>query len=151
MPAHPGERKIPCTDATRCGLGERCCKTRVRRDGFQLDSRRESSRGQRQRYTTTEKENLAVIFGLKTFQHVLYRESFEVVTDHMALIWLMSLKDPRERLARWIVEMRTFQFNVLHEKGDRELMAPPGAMSRDTVLTRGMTLCDRCLNGVEKV
>jgi RNase H-like domain found in reverse transcriptase len=66
------------------------------------------------------------------FRHVLYGESFEVVTDHMALIWLMSLKDPRERLARWIVDMQTFQFNVLHGKGGGELMALPDALTRDT-------------------
>jgi hypothetical protein len=57
---------------------------------------------------------------------------------------------PRERLARWIVEMQTFQFNVLHEKGDGELMALPDALSRDTFLTRDMMLCNRCLNGVEE-
>jgi hypothetical protein len=68
----------------------------------------------------------------------------------MAFLW-MSLQDPRERLARWIVEMRTFQFNVLHEKGDGELMALPGALSWDTFLTRGVTLCNRCLKGVKEV
>jgi RNase H-like domain found in reverse transcriptase len=87
-------------------------------------------KGTEPRYTTTERENLAVVLGLRKFRHYVYGEPFEVVTDHIALTWLMSLRDPKDRLARWIVEMQAFDFEVLYERGDGELMAVPDALSR---------------------
>jgi hypothetical protein len=71
--------------------------------------------------------NLAVMFGLRKFRHCLYGEMFEFITDHIALTWLLALRDQKERLARWIVEMQTYDFDVLNERGDGELMAVPDA------------------------
>jgi RNase H-like domain found in reverse transcriptase len=102
------------------------------------------------RNTMTERENLAVVFGLRKFRHYVYGEPFEVVTDHIALTWLMSLRDSKERLARWIVEMQAYDFEVLYERGDGEIMAVPDALSRDT-MDRTVTLCHRCLEAVNPV
>jgi RNase H-like domain found in reverse transcriptase len=63
-------------------------------------------------FTTTRKECLAVVFGLRKFRHLLHGEDFVVVTDHSALTWLLSLREPKERLARWIVEIQMFRFSV---------------------------------------
>jgi hypothetical protein len=71
-----------------------------------------------------------------------------VVTDHIALTWLLSLREPKERLARWIVEIQTFGFEVLYKKGDGELMAVPDAVSRDT-MDSDVVLCHRCLEAVQ--
>jgi RNase H-like domain found in reverse transcriptase len=90
-------------------------------------------KGVETRYTTSEKENLAVVFGLRKFRHCLYWEKFEVITDHIGLTWLLELLDPKERLARWIVEIQTYNFDVLYEHDDGELMAIPDALSRDTM------------------
>jgi hypothetical protein len=73
------------------------------------------------------------MFGLRKFRHCLYEEKLEVITDHIALTWLLVLRDPKESLARWIVEMQTYEFDVLYERGDGELMAIPDALSRDTM------------------
>jgi hypothetical protein len=67
------------------------------------------------------------MFGLRKFRHCLYGEMFEFITDHIALTWLLALRDQKERLARWIVEMQTYDFDVLNERGDGELMAVPDA------------------------
>jgi RNase H-like domain found in reverse transcriptase len=64
------------------------------------------------RYAKTEKENLVVVFGLPKFRHYLYGEKFEVITDQIALTWLLAFRDPKERLARWIVEMQTYEFEI---------------------------------------
>jgi RNase H-like domain found in reverse transcriptase len=107
-------------------------------------------KGAEPRYTTTEKENLAVVFGLRKFKHCLYGEKFEVITDHIALTWLLALRDPKERLARWIVEMQTYDFDVLYERGDGEVMAVPDELSRDT-MDKYIVLCHRCLEAVDAV
>jgi RNase H-like domain found in reverse transcriptase len=57
-------------------------------------------KGEEPRYTTTEKEYLAVVFALRKFRQYLHGEKFEVITDHIALTWLLALRDPKERLAR---------------------------------------------------
>ena len=51
-------------------------------------------------YSATEREALAVIDGIKRFQCYLQNTKFTIHTDHNALKWLMSLDDPRGRLAR---------------------------------------------------
>jgi RNase H-like domain found in reverse transcriptase len=93
---------------------------------------------------------LAVVFGLRQFRHLLHGEDFEVVTDHIALTWLLSLREPKERLARWIVEIQTFGFEVLYKRGDGEHMVVPDALSRDT-MNSDVALCHRCLEVVQAV
>jgi RNase H-like domain found in reverse transcriptase len=43
-------------------------------------------KGAEERYTVTEKECLAVLFGLQKFRQHMYGERFGVVTDHSALV-----------------------------------------------------------------
>jgi hypothetical protein len=53
-------------------------------------------------------------------------------------------------LARWIVEMQTYDSDVLYERGDGEIMAVPDALSRDT-MDKVIVLCHRCLEAVDAV
>ena len=46
-----------------------------------------------ERYSTIEKESLALKFGIETFPFYLMGCTFTVQTDHRALIWLDKLKD----------------------------------------------------------
>jgi hypothetical protein len=51
-------------------------------------------RGAELHYGITEKECLAVVFGVKQFRIYLYGTKFEIITDHSALAWLMGIKEP---------------------------------------------------------
>jgi hypothetical protein len=80
-------------------------------------------------------------------------ESFEVVTDHMVLLWLISPQKPQgasREVDRGDANV-SVQLNVRHEKGDGELNRPPRRVESDIVLVRGVTLCNLCLNGFEEV
>ena len=97
-------------------------------------------KGAETRYTTTEKECLAVVHSLKKWRHYLQGSpAFEVVTDHMALRWLMSVREPRGRLARWMMEIQDFSFQVKYSPG--RTLVVPDALSRDAVQK---PLCDNC-------
>jgi hypothetical protein len=145
------QRKRLCTDASRYGLGVALLQFEGEDKGWlPVGFASRKMKGAEPRYTTTEKECLAVVFGLRKFRHLLHGEDFEVVTDHIALTWLLSLREPKERLARWIVQIQTFGFEVLYKRGDGELMAVPDALSRDT-MDSDVALCHRCLEVVQAV
>lgn len=70
-------------------------------------------------YSATEREALAVIDGIKRFQSYLQKTKFIIHTDHNALKWLMSLEDPRGRLARWTMLIQQFDFDIVHRPGTK--------------------------------
>lgn len=68
-------------------------------------------------YTITEKECLGIVWAIKYFRVYLEGTEFTVVTDHHALKWLMSQKNPTGRLARWCFCLQSFTFDIVHRKG----------------------------------
>lgn len=85
-------------------------------------------RGAETRYTTTEKECLAVVWAVRKLRCYLEGSPFTVVTDHAALKWLHSLRDPNGRLARWAMELLFHQITVEHRRGTENEI--PDALSR---------------------
>ena len=68
-------------------------------------------------YTVTEIETLAVIWAIKKFRHYLLGREFVLVTDHDALCSLQTMKDPKEKLVRWLLELSEHRFTVIHKSG----------------------------------
>jgi hypothetical protein len=54
-------------------------------------------------YSTTEKELLAVVFALDKFRSYLLGSKVLVYSDHAALKYILSKKDAKSRLIRWIL------------------------------------------------
>jgi hypothetical protein len=52
-------------------------------------------------YSTTEKELLAIVWGMRYFRPYLYGRKFTVLTNHRPLTWITNVKDPGSRLLRW--------------------------------------------------
>ncbi len=97
------------------------------------------------KYTVTEKECLAAVFAIKNFRHYLQgRPDFEVITDHHALKWLLSLKQPKGRLARWMMEIQNFSFKVENAPGNQ--LVVPESLSRDSI---PFPLCSKCKENTE--
>ena len=104
------------TDA--CGLGWGCTLSQTRDGKAYVVAYASGKWSQAEmRYSTTEHELLAVIRAARRFRHLLLGVHFKVVTDHQALKWLWSLDNPSGRLARWILHLSSFDFEVQHRRG----------------------------------
>ena len=72
-------------------------------------------------YTITEKECLAIIWGILKLRVYLCSKKFTIITDHSALIWLLSTKNATGRIARWQIILQTFEFEIIHKSGKKHL------------------------------
>lgn len=72
---------------------------------------------QERKFSTTEKECLALVWGIKTFRPYLEGYHFKAITDHQSLRWLLSIKEPSGRLGRWVLEVQQYDFTVCYQKG----------------------------------
>jgi len=83
------------------------------------------------RYSTTEKELLAIVWATKHFRQYLYGRKFKIVTDHKPLIWLMNVKDPNSRLMRWRLKLEEFDYETVYKSGKTNTNAD--ALSRISI------------------
>ena len=77
-----------------------------------------SLRGAEVNYPIIELECLAVIWAIQHFHKYLINRKFKVIMDHSALKALMNEnKIPKERRARWIMELQQYNFEIIHRSG----------------------------------
>ncbi|XP_013745801.1 uncharacterized protein LOC106448465 [Brassica napus] len=69
------------------------------------------------RYATTEKELLAIVFAFEKFRSYLVGSKVIVHTDHAALRYLLTKKDAKPRLLRWILLLQEFDLEIKDKKG----------------------------------
>ena len=79
-------------------------------------------------YSVTERELLAFVQFAHHFRYYLLGRPFLDRTDHTALQWLMSLKEPRGRCARCLEKLSELKFSVIHQPGRQHTYAD--ALSR---------------------
>jgi hypothetical protein len=67
-------------------------------------------------YATTEKEFLVVVFAIDKFRSYLVEAKVIVYSDHAALKYLLTKKDAKPRLIRWILLLQEFDIEIRDKK-----------------------------------
>ena len=75
------------------------------------------------RYSTIERECLALVWAIDTFQKYVFGRLFIVETDHRPLTFLSRSRSTNGRLTRWALALQEFSFTVMPIAGTRNLVA----------------------------
>ena len=127
------------TDASACALGA------VLMQGDEDDQRpiEYASRlltGAERNYSATDREALAVVWALDNFRTYVDGCEIKVLTDHQALKWLMSLKAPSGRFARWALKLQQFDLEIQYRPGSLNKVAD--TLSRPPIASEDLSaLC----------
>ena len=75
------------------------------------------------KYSVSERECLAAVWGITKHRSYLTGVPFDVVTDHRALLWLYKCDPQYGRLARWSLFLAEFDYTVIHRPGKANIIA----------------------------
>uniref|UniRef100_A0A1B6G9I6 RNA-directed DNA polymerase n=1 Tax=Cuerna arida TaxID=1464854 RepID=A0A1B6G9I6_9HEMI len=70
-----------------------------------------------QRFTTTEKELLAIVYCLQKTRYLILGAKLKILTDNHAITFLKTCKLLNNRLTRWILAIQEYNFEIEHCKG----------------------------------
>ncbi|CAF4422050.1 unnamed protein product, partial [Didymodactylos carnosus] len=114
---HDGKSKLKLkinTDASNVGIGG--VLQQVTPDGH-LQPVQYLSRSlprREQKYSTVEKECLAMVWCITKLRPYLYGQEFTLITDHHPLCWLNKQSSKNGRLDRWSLQLQEYAFDIKH-------------------------------------
>ena len=69
------------------------------------------------RYSTIERECLAIVWAIQKFANYLYGKDFIIQTDHQPLVFLNEAKFVNGRIMRWTLFLQSYRFRMESIKG----------------------------------
>ena len=125
---------ILTTDSSRTGLGYILGQLNDKNQETVIAFGGRALRPSEKNYPISELECLAVVEGIKQFDPYLSHKHFKVVTDHQALKFIKSIKNPTGRLARWSILLQGYSFTVVYKPGKSNTNADAiSRMEHDTI------------------
>ena len=81
------------------------------------------------KWTVMERECLAIVWAITDqFHCYVFGSTFTVRTDNKPLKWLQTLRMPTPRIARWILKLQKYDYEIVHRAGSANRVAD--ALSR---------------------
>ena len=80
------------------------------------------------RYSTVEKEALALVTAIRTFSVYFGSAPVVVFTDHSPLTFINSMANSNDKLLRWSLELQKYALDIRHRPGRENLL--PDLLSR---------------------
>lgn len=62
-------------------------------------------------------EALAIVEGIKHYHVYLANSHFTVITDNISSSYFTKVKEPKGRLARWVIFTQSYDFDIVHRPG----------------------------------
>lgn len=88
-----------------------------------------------QRYSTYDREALAITAAIKHFKPFILGVTFQVFTDHKPLTYWLTRPPASERHARWLVQIQECSFSINHLPGTQNALADHLSRPVDTHLS----------------
>ena len=104
------------TDASEIGVGG-VLSQRVENQDCPIGYFSKALSRAQQNYSATDRECLAIVAAIEHFDMFLSGAPFIVHSDHRPLSYLRSLKEPRGRLARWVLFLSSYDFEIHYKPG----------------------------------
>lgn len=98
-------------------------------------------------YSTIEREALAVVWAINKFRGYIEGAEVIIASDHQPLKWLITLKTPTGRLARWALQLQSFNLKITYTPGKTNVIAD--ALSRPPCNHETTTECTICTVHIE--
>ena len=107
---------VLCTDASLSGIG---AVLSLNQGGYLkviAYAIKILQKGQRN-YSATKRELYAVVYYTHYFREHLIGRKLDVITNHRALVWLYSFKEPDGLVTRWTEKLSLFDFEIKNRPG----------------------------------
>lgn len=76
-----------------------------------------------QKWSPTHIELFAIVSALRFFKHITYGNHVKVMSDHKPLVFLLKHNKVHDNLARWVVELQSYDCTIEYIKGSANLVA----------------------------
>ena len=120
------------TDASAVGLG-----AILEQDGHVIAYDSCTLNSAEQQYSTIQKEYLAAVFALKQFWHYLLGRSFQLLTDHAPLQWLLA-QNVEGLFCHWALAIQECSFQIVYRKDSLNVNAD--ALSHSPIHSSSQTV-----------
>lgn len=130
--AHPNYTKpfIVHTDASTFGLGVVLSQKDSESKEHPIVFLSRTLSPAEKNYTSTELECLAIIWGLRKLHPYLDGATFEIITDHSALQWILNFSGTNKRLLRWSMDLQPYKEHMIIKYRAGKIHQNADALSR---------------------
>ena len=115
---NPKQRTVLTVDASPVGLGAILSSVDAQGNIHNVAYASRSLSKVEQKYSQTEREALAVVWGCEKFHLYLVGTKLTIVTDHKALEIIYNTKSKMPaRIERWGLRLQQYDFDIQHRPG----------------------------------